>query len=121
MTQRPRLSVPPSAPWRPGANQMEAFPEIALLAALRYAADMAVNALLALYPEFGPQPGEPSRSPEAQAAEAILPIACALQDAIGRYRTAVDNSWVALCTDEYSFSEDGDAPAPDHTDDDLGF
>lgn len=97
-----------SAPW-PTPPELAENPELAVLALLDAALDLAVSALLALYPELA----DPERpywirrpSPDLDRAATLTRRAHALQDAIAAYRRTLPPA-----TD--------DLPEPSPPDDDI--
>lgn len=77
--------------WRPTPPEIDHAPEVALLAVLDHALDIAAAAVVAAHPNllddepFYRQLGRP----EMKAADAILTRARRLRDALNRYRRAV--------------------------------
>lgn len=77
-------------PWRPTPPEIDRDPEVALLAALDHALDVAAAAILAAHPNLvdDEAPYRQLHRPEVRAADAILTHARRLRDALRRYRQA---------------------------------
>jgi hypothetical protein len=77
--------------WWPTPPEIERAPEVALLAALDHALDIAAAAVVAAHPNL--LDDEPAYRhldrPEMKAADAILTRARRLRDALDRYRRAI--------------------------------
>jgi hypothetical protein len=74
----------------PSVDQLYASPELATLATLEMAADMAVLALAAVHPDIQDRDREPGEdTASVRAALAVIDLARSLGDALGRYRRAL--------------------------------
>ena len=74
---------------RPRCEDLSAEPQLAILAVLEAAADIAILALGAEYPELACPDVDPRNPPELRAALELVEIARALDRALGRYRRAL--------------------------------
>jgi hypothetical protein len=77
--------------WSPSPPEIDRAPEVALLAVLDHALDVAMAAVVAAHPNLVDD--EPFyrqlHRPEVKAADAILTRAARLRDALDRYRRAI--------------------------------
>jgi len=85
--------------WRlPTCRELVCAPELAILAVLHNAVDVAIVALVAAQPELQPSPDgrDPDPSPAAAGADAVIAHAQALVAAIADYRAALHKNPDAL-------------------------
>ena len=90
MTHRPRPPV--ALPWPPTVPEIDAAPELAILAAIVALLDIASNALLVANPQLADDDERPywkPLPPDVPPAGRILQCAASLRRAVHRYRLAV--------------------------------
>lgn len=74
---------------RPRCEDLCAEPQLAILAVLEAASDIAILALGAHYPELACRDADLRKPPELRAALELVEIASALDRALARYRRAL--------------------------------